>query len=116
MYFFFKDNKLCCYYKNFLVSDLGVKLEFRGQHHNMLDEKNGVWTIEKNGQLAKSIVENVGTFELRVSKADGGLILQANLRTAKEFEARKCYRLYVTGFLPIRISSVLFNNPQAIGL
>ncbi len=115
MYLFFKDDKLCCYYKNFIVSDLGVKLEFRGQHYNMLDEKNGAWTIEKNGKLAKSVVENVGTFELRVSKSDGGLILQAALRTAKEFQARNCYRLYITGFLPIRANSVLFNNPQVIG-
>ncbi len=115
MYLFLKDDKLCCAYKNYVVSDLSVKLEFRGQHHNMLDEKNGAWTISENGRIAKSYVENVGTFELKAQKADGGLILQAALYTEKTFTERKCYRLYITGFLPVRVSSAVFNDPCVIG-
>lgn len=111
MYLFFKDGALCCAYKNYVITDLNVKLEFRGQHYNMLDEHSEKWEIAENGRLAQSRVENVGTFELRVAKADGGLILQAALKTADTFTARKCYRLYITGFLPVKGETFIFNNP-----
>ncbi len=111
MYLFLKDGALCCAYKNYVISNLGVKLEYRGQHYNMLDEQNGAWDLYENGRVAKSCVENVGTFELYVSKTDGGLNLQAALRTSKTFTSRKCYRLYITGFLPVRSETFIFNNP-----
>ena len=54
MYLFFKDSALCCAYKNYVVTDLNVKLEFRGQHYNMLDEHSEKWEIAENGRVAKS--------------------------------------------------------------
>ena len=115
MYFFKQQNSLCCKYKNYIFSNLSVKLEYRGQHYNMLDETNGEWELSQDGRVAKSFVENVGTFELYAKKADGGLILYAALRTAKEFVAKKCYRLSILGFMPVRAQVMIFNDPQVIG-
>lgn len=115
MNLFFKNNALCCMYKNHVISDLSVRLEYRGQHYNMLEVKNGDWEIAQNGRMAKSYVAGVGTFELYTAKADGGLILRAALRTAKEFAARKCYRFYIDGVLPARPQVCIFNDPQVPG-
>lgn len=114
MYFFIQNGKLCCEFKNSAVTDIAVRLEYRGDKYNMLEIKSGEWQLFANERKAKSVVEE-GEFQIRMTKSQGAITLQASFTASAAFTKRKCYRLYVEGFLPVRAKTLVYNAPRVIG-
>ncbi len=108
MNLYIDNGQLCCQYKNFIIENLSVILEYRGNHYNKPSVKNGEWTVV--GNKAKSKVEGVGEFTLTVKKTDGGIAMDAYLHTANEFYSRKCVRLIVSGKMPVKAEKFLYNE------
>ncbi len=116
MYFFIQDQTLCCGYKGYTVSKLAVKLEYRGSHYDMLSVASGDWEIEKSGRAATALLRGLGKVRLTAVKADGGLVLRANLRLQADFTARKCFKLHILGCLPVRATNMLLNSLPVSGV
>lgn len=110
MYFFLKEDSLCCKYKSKTVSDLSVRLQYQGEHFDLLSINSNKWTISDNGRFAFCCVENFGTFELRVSKTDGGLNLKAILKTDANFTVKKATTLAIEGRLFVKPNVAVYNE------
>ena len=114
MNLFIREKALCYPLKSWEITKLSARLEYRGDKHNMLRIDSGDWEILDGGKRAVSRVEE-GVFELRFAKVGGGVRFFAKFKAAANFSARKCYRLTVNGFLPVRSQSFIFNDVQVYG-
>ncbi len=109
MNFFVMNNKLGCGYKSYPLTDIAVSVEYHGEHYDIIKIKSTEWTKAKNGLTASTEVKGVGAVTLRVTKRNGGLILQATLKTASDFKARKLSALIISGVTPIHADVMSFN-------
>lgn len=114
MNLFLRDGKLCYAVKSWEIIDLTARLEYRGDKHNMLKIDSCDWEISQNGRVAVSRVDQ-GTFTLRFAKVGGGARFSVAFKASENFTQRKCYRLEVNGFLPVRAQSFLYNATQVAG-
>ena len=114
MNLFLQDGKLSYAFKSWKIKDITARLEYRGDKHNMLQIDSGEWKINDNATTAESMVKE-GVFRLRFSKVGGGVRFFVTFKASPDFTERKCYRLCVNGFLPIRVESFLYNAVQVAG-
>ncbi len=109
MNFFTMNNKLGCGYKSYPLSDIAVSVEYPGEHYDTIKLKSTAWQKSKNGLTATTEIKGVGAVTLRVTKRNGGLILQAALKTNSDFEARKLSAFVISGVTPIHADVMSFN-------
>lgn len=106
-----ENGALCCPYKSYGITNLKAKIEYRGDKHNMLEINSGAWVLSQSGNQAQSAVAE-GVFTVTAKKTNGGVALSLSFRAAKDFAKRKCYRLILNGFLPVRAQALQFNHTQ----
>jgi alpha-galactosidase len=114
MNLFLREGKLCYDVSSWEIVNITAMLEYRGDKHNMLKIDSCEWEISANGDKAISRVPQ-GTFTLRFMKASEGVRFSVSFETSAAFVERKCYRLYVNGFLPVRAQSFIYNATQVAG-
>ncbi len=114
MNLFLQDGKLNYAFKSLKIENITARLEYRGDKHNMLQIDSGEWKIAPIGNTAQSFVKE-GTFTLHFSKVGGGVRFFVQFKASSDFIERKCYRLCINGFLPVRVNSFLYNAVQVAG-